>query len=468
MTLSVRQLLGRYFRVAPVLPICVSMILVILIGVVGLIRDLNNIELSVLLAEINQARSHAERTVGRLERELGERSSLQEIVHSEWLIDHWRRTIVGKPDRLYSAVVDSSGNIVIDSRSLESDPILSKPAVRLPADWYSKPLVLLGERVSATQDDWLTGGIEAVDVSVPVLQKGIALGTYHAGIEKSWLYARVASAQKPTIRGWSVVMTSIGLVVLVSSVALYRLGAKAIRLEQELETAESRRLADVSRLILGMAHEFRNPLNAVRLNLFTCQKTVCGESDVPRDELVTLIRESVSEIERVDELIGQLLGYARVDVEPQPTIDVDAELRSVLQFLKNIHEHHGIRIEYLNRAPKAQIQFNQKYFRQVVINLLHNARQALTQGGDVQIEVTASTTHCTVCIQDSGPGIAPEQFDKIFEPFYTTKQNGVGMGLAVVQGLVESARGRVLCQRSLQLGGMKFAIVMPLVAGSNH
>ena len=470
-----RFLRSKYFRLVPTIPIALAMFLVVLIGVVGLVRDLASIRQAIMSSEINQARSHAERTAGRLEKELGDGASLDSYKDTEWLLDLWKRTIVGKPDRLYAALVDLDGRIIVHSWFLEQDLTSIDTERRtktlaqdvphpnqLGSYWDSKGLPDFGQRVFEVNDASLSNSISAIDVSVPVVKNGALIGLYHAGIELDWLRNRVRQGQGGAIRGWSIVIASIVAIVLVSTISLYRLGVRTIRLEQELESAEARRLADLSRLIVGMAHELRNPLNAVRLNLFTSEKFVRGDANLQREEAIAIIQESVSEIERVDELIGQLLGYARVDTDSQSAINVNDELLATLQFLKQIHEHHGIRIEYGNEIVETQIEINRKYFRQVLLNLLHNARQALSQGGDVCVNVKRTAFDCLISIQDNGPGVSGDQYDKIFEPFYSTREDGVGMGLAVVKSLVESAGGSVECRRSWKLGGMEFLLSFPL------
>ena len=471
---------SKYFRLVPTIPIALAMFLVVLIGIVGLIRDLASIRYTIMASEINQARSHAERTAGRLEKELGDGSSLDSYKDTEWLHDHWKRTVVGKPDRLYAALADLDGRIIVHSRRLEQnftsiDTEQGSKALalvvpnqnqlgqnQLGPHWDEKGFPDFGPRVFEVNDAALTNSISAINVSVPVVKNGALISLYHAGISLDWLRNRVRAGQVAAIRGWSIVIASIVIIVLVSTISLYQLGVRTIRLEQELESAEARRLADLSRLIVGMAHELRNPLNAVRLNLFTSEKILRGNAELQRDEAIAIIQESVSEIERVDELIGQLLGYARVDTDSQPTINVNDELLATLQFLKQIHEKHEICIAYDNEISEIKIEINRKYFRQVLLNLFHNARQALSQGGDVCVDVTTKAFDCLISIQDSGPGVSGDQYDKIFEPFYSTREDGVGMGLAVVKSLVESAGGSVECRRSRKLGGMEFLLSFPL------
>jgi signal transduction histidine kinase len=304
---------------------------------------------------------------------------------------------------------------------------------------------------------------DAIDISAQVIYQNQNMGSYHTGLDLAWLNRRVWEGQREAIRVWSIVITAIGTIVLGSSILLYRLGVRAKRMEQALDQAETRRLAGLSRLIVGMAHELRNPLNAVRLNLFTSQKVFAGTAQISSEEAAAMIEESVREVERVDDLIGQLLGYARVNTQAKGECKVHEEIYSILQFLKQLHEKEGIQIFYNNEAPTACIGLDARLFRQVLLNLLNNAREAIGKSGRIEIVVAVAGTQVMIQVQDSGPGIAADQFEQIFEPFYTTRDDGVGMGLAVVNSIVEGANGRIECRRSTALGGMDFVVSLPIL-----
>ncbi len=210
-----------------------------------------------------------------------------------------------------------------------------------------------------------------------------------------------------------------------------------------------------------MAHELRNPLNAVRLNLFTSEKLIRGESPMDPQDAVEMLRESVSEVQRVEDLVEQLLGYARLDTQEQPWIDVKDEIDGTLHFLKQVHEYHRIDIEVSEGLPGLQIRIDRKKFRQIMLNLLQNARQAMPEGGKLRIKVSRVEEYAVLEVEDSGNGISIDQYERIFEPFYSTRHEGVGLGLAVVKSLVENAGGRVSCERGVDLGGMNFRVTFP-------
>lgn len=453
----------RAFTWVPALSIFVAIMLAAAVGLLGLARDLQSIRHSIFDAEINQARSHVERTVGRIESDLLEGLSMaayQLEKKPRWLVDHWRRTIPGKPDRMYAAIVDAEGVILAHSHFLDSE----KPEhERLSNGWNSNTVEGFGPGVAQISNGPLSHLGDAIDISAQVIYQNQNMGSYHTGLDLAWLNRRVWEGQREAIRVWAIVITAIGAIVLGSSILLYRLGVRAKRMEQALDQAETRRLAGLSRLIVGMAHELRNPLNAVRLNLFTSQKVFAGTAQISSEEAAAMIEESVREVERVDDLIGQLLGYARVNTQAKGECKVHDEIFSILQFLKQLHEKDGIQIAYNNEAPTACIGLDARLFRQVLLNLLNNAREAIGKSGRIEIVVANIGTQVTIQVQDSGPGITADQFEQIFEPFYTTRDDGVGMGLAVVNSIVEGANGRIECRRSTALGGMDFVITLPVL-----
>ncbi len=462
-----KQILIRW---APALGIGLSLLFVLLIHSWGLIRDQRSIRDAVLRAEFNQSRSHIERTVFRIETEMAGYDSLVEYVNSPlggWLSENWKRVISIRPGRIYAAVLDSNQRVIRHSRVLFPETMsgivesVDLRTNRLRDDWNDHPLEGFGSEIFIVDDLELANGDLAVDLSMPIKLKNEVVGTYHAGMDYHWLMSQIELAQQSSIRSWVVIIVSILIIVLFTSILLFRLGAYTTRLENTVERMEARRLADVSRLIVGMAHELRNPLNAVRLNLFTSEKMIRGEAMIPQDEAVAMIHESVCEVERVDELIGQLLGYARVDTSVPRWIKVDEETKSVLHFLRQVHEYHQTQVEYGNEVPHAEIRIDRKYFRQVLINLLHNAREATGVGGSIHVSARTVKQELLISVEDNGHGIPKDQYAKIFEPFYTTRDDGVGMGLAVVKSLVETAGGNITCSRSKVMGGMNFTLRFP-------
>jgi two-component system, NtrC family, sensor histidine kinase HydH len=486
-----------FLRIAPFVSVAMALLFVSLICIWGWLSDWHNRRQLIYSSEISQARSHAERTVVRIEIELRKGKTLRDFSQqtiSPWLEDHWQRTIVNPRGRLFAAIQSSDLQLLAHSKLLATQtraalgterPAGSAIALRttgtpeltnasLPKSrndlsqehqpitpWLGIPLSQYGANVYALRDRTLSSDKHSIDVRIPIQFESQTIGFYHTAILRDWLDERVWAAQRNPMLAWMSILLSILLIVIASCVLLFRLGSHARQLEQALHVAEARRLADLSRLIVGMAHELRNPLNAVRLNLFTSEKLIRGESSMPKADAIAMLHESVCEVERVNELIGQLLGYARVRTEDRTWLNVEQEMESILHFMQQIHDHHAVRIEFHTSNPNIEVHFEQKCLRQIMLNLLQNARQAMADGGTIRISVEYLQNQACLMVDDSGPGIQVDQFERIFEPFYSTRLDGVGLGLAVVKNLVEDAGGEVRCQRSISLGGMSFSLRMP-------
>jgi signal transduction histidine kinase len=126
--------------------------------------------------------------------------------------------------------------------------------------------------------------------------------------------------------------------------------------------------------------------------------------------------------------------------------------------MKFTHDLHQIQIDYQFPEQNAIGKVSRKYFRQILINLLQNARQAMPEGGWIHLHLHTDSQSVILAIEDSGPGVASNLFEKIFEPFYSTHQDGAGLGLAVVKNLIEATGGSISCQRSSRFGGMRFTL----------
>lgn len=499
---------AKLLRFAPLAAVGLALLFVSFLCVLGMLNGLQHRRQLIWNFEVAQAKSHAERTVVRIEWEIRDGKPFEQYMRGgapDWLIDHWQRFIVETPGRAFAAMESKDGKLLAHSgdvspvrpnslrsrqvltgthnqhsNALKTDLDASDDAPNTPMDpgGQSKqpssknpiypqitslgvPLPEFGPYITQIHDQVLARGKDSIDIRLPIQSDSGIAGYYHTAIDTKWLNKRVSQAQEAPIRASIAVMLLILLTVIACSVSLFRLGSHTMQLEQALQFAETRRLADLSRLIVGMAHELRNPLNAVRLNLFTSEKLVRGESAMPKEDAIAMLHESVSEVERVNEIINQLLGYARVRTEDRTWMNLDQGIQSTLQFMHQIHEHHGIKIEYESAHPEIEIYFEQKYFRQVLLNLLHNAQQAMPDGGRIRVAVEMQRGMARMTIDDDGQGIQSDHYDRIFEPFYSTRQDGVGLGLAVVRNLIEQAGGKVNCSRSILLDGMSFSILIP-------
>lgn len=439
-------------RRLPMLGILIAFLLVAGVCIAGLWNDLERQQKLILASEIANLQSHVERTIVRIERDLQQGKSLEDFSAphvADWLVDHWRRTIVAKPDRLYASIEDASGSVLAFSSKTDLRTLTSASAVSIDGFPKSIRRIILGTGVKSAT---------AVEVALPIELKDHRIAVYRTAIPGAWLEDRIGASTRNRWFFWLAILLAMGLIVSTTAIFLFRLGNHSQELEQALKTSETRRLADLSKLVVSMAHELRNPLNSIRLNLFTSEKLIRGDSPIDKEEALVMIHESVSEIERVNEIIGQLLGFVKADENQESWLNLDTEIQSILHFMKSTHELHQIQIDYRFEEQYAIGKVSKKYFRQILINLLQNARQAMPEGGLIRLNLQTSSQSVILAIEDSGPGVPTNLFEKIFEPFYSTHQDGVGLGLAVVKNLIEATGGSISCQRSSLYGGMRFTL----------
>ena len=439
-------------RRAPLLGILVAFLLVLAVCILGLWNDLTNRAKLIMASEVSNLQSHVERTIIRIEGELLEGKSIEDFYQPQlvpWLKDHWERMIDSQPNRLYASVEDASGVVVSQSRKFNLSNQGSVLHQNIPGFPQNVQKVIFEDDSSKTA---------AIEVALPISKNDLRVGVYRTAIPVTWLDKNTSNAAISRCFVWLAVLAAMSLIVSTTATYLFRLGTLTRDLEQALKISETRRLADLSKFVVSIAHELRNPLNSVRLNLFTSEKLIRGESPIDQKEAIEMIHESVSEIERVDDLISQMLGLVKADDNQNVWLNLDEELQALLQFLKPTHEYHQIEIIYKSPGRPVLARISKKYFRQVLINLLQNATQAMRNGGQIRLELEARNNVAIFKVDDSGPGIQQNLYEKIFEPFFSTRIEGAGLGLAVVKNLLDSAGAKIAIGPSQTLGGVSFTL----------
>jgi two-component system NtrC family sensor kinase len=236
------------------------------------------------------------------------------------------------------------------------------------------------------------------------------------------------------------------------------------------------RLAEVGEMSAGVAHEINNPLQVMKSEYTLIQEILkdaerAGGAPTPED--LRQIRESVEEInqqiDRCKEITQGLLKFAR---KTEPTIQ-PIELPSFVHGVVSMVEH-GALLENIRIVEKSQhglepVESDPAQLQQVFLNLLNNAINALKgrENAEIRITVGKEDGYATVAVADNGCGIPPENLEKIFLPFFTTKPvgQGTGLGLAISYGIVERHGGE-LSAANHPRGGAVFRLVLPLANAS--
>jgi signal transduction histidine kinase len=232
---------------------------------------------------------------------------------------------------------------------------------------------------------------------------------------------------------------------------------------------EKDRLAALGEMAAGLAHEIRNPLGSIKASAQYLSET----SDQPegRGEFLDII---VDEVDRLNRVVSSFLDYARpAHTDPEP-IDVNATVQLTLQFLRPECDSADVGLHVTMHPELPKVRIDIEHLRQVLINLVQNAMQAMTSGGDIYVETRiqdrfriggGARPWVHLSVRDTGPGIAPGLLANLFVPFVTTKQQGTGLGLAISQRIVSETGGRIDV-RSRQGVGTTFVVLLPAEPGA--
>lgn len=223
------------------------------------------------------------------------------------------------------------------------------------------------------------------------------------------------------------------------------------------ELVQREKLATIGFLAAGVAHEVGNPLSAIM-----------GYSDLLLESREweefegDLLKRILRETKRIDRIIRDLITYARPVVADKPGDPIIA-VHETLELLKLQKRFRTMEVETTWQSPLPQINLSENYLIQILINLLLNASDACKGHGKVVIAIVSLGKSVVIRIADNGPGIAPEAHKNLFEPFFSTKApgEGVGLGLALCKRLVSEVGGNIIASKS-PMGGAMFSLELPI------
>ena len=235
-----------------------------------------------------------------------------------------------------------------------------------------------------------------------------------------------------------------------------RLVEENVSLERRL--AHGERLAALGQMAATVAHEVKNPLSAIKSIAQVMQEDAKLKSDYGRD--LNLI---VGETDRLSRSVTQLLSFAKRSQPVAAPSRVDDLIQTIIELLRTEAREQDIAISSLVKTDVELDGTKTAALRDALMNLLINALQATPRGGRVSIEAREENEEALlVAIEDNGPGIPKELRERIWEPFFTTRQRGTGLGLAIVQKRIEEVGGTVKLAAQQNGGGAKFEIRLSL------
>src|SRR5438552_1734847 len=255
---------------------------------------------------------------------------------------------------------------------------------------------------------------------------------------------------------WGLLTGLVGALIVSAGVG-YVLYRRIQRLQVRAKRAE--RLAELGTLTGGLAHEIKNPLSTIQLNLQLLQEDLTPDNPA-YSRVINRLRVCERETGRLREILDDFLRYAG-KIELQRTkVELNRICEDLVDFFWPQAQLGRVQLR-LKRAPTdVNVMADDRLLKQAVLNLILNAVQAMTNGGELILAVSDGSDEAIIDVIDTGSGIEPEVISRIFDAYYSTKKSGTGLGLAMTRRIAEEHGGRVTV--SSEVGkGSDFALHLP-------
>ncbi|OZV10236.1 hypothetical protein CIW83_21375 [Tissierella sp. P1] len=268
-------------------------------------------------------------------------------------------------------------------------------------------------------------------------------GTYDK-IYKKWFGETILDINQK----WIDILSMLSVALLISVIFIYIVNYWNKRLKEEVEvrTREiielnniamySDKMQALGKLSSGIAHELRNPLTSI--NAFIDLIPLKIDDENFRKELMKIVP---NEIKRLNDLVGSLLDYSKPKNPKPENIILSEVLSDVLTLLKQKFKEKKIKV--ITRNTDIYLYADKSQIKQILINILLNSIDAIDKDGQIEIEGNIINTKASIRIKDNGSGVPQEMLSKLFDPFYTSKKTGYGIGLSMTDRLIKENKGEI-------------------------
>jgi signal transduction histidine kinase len=230
--------------------------------------------------------------------------------------------------------------------------------------------------------------------------------------------------------------------------------------EGRLSNIRTQRLARLGTLLAGFAHEVRNPLSTIGLNLQLVLEDF-REPETARDKRTQKRLATVeAEVRRLQKILEEFLGFARAPEPKFAPVDVNERLQALVDFHEPEMREHGLSLRFYPGAGVGRIPGDWDHLQAALGNLLRNAVEATPAGGEILVSTTREGNEVLARVTDTGAGMTPDVQARVFEPYFSTKKAGTGLGLPTVRRVVEEHGGTLTMQSEVGKG-TQFTIRLP-------
>ena len=230
-------------------------------------------------------------------------------------------------------------------------------------------------------------------------------------------------------------------------------------LEEELQRSE--RSAVIGRLASGIAHEIRNPLNFINLSIDHLREAFAPANEAQRGQYKHILTTIKDELARLNQLVTDFLSYGRPAKLKLRELDARALVQDVRDLVIAKAEEQGVKINIeSNGSGDTKLIADAEQLKTCFSNLMINAVQAMPGGGELDINLLPNDEKIEIGFTDTGIGILPEALEQIFEPYYSTKETGIGLGLPLTKKIIEEHGGQIEVESEVGIG-TSFIVTLP-------
>ena len=230
----------------------------------------------------------------------------------------------------------------------------------------------------------------------------------------------------------------------------------------EQQTIESERLNALTLLAAGVAHEIGNPLNSLNIHLQLIEREARKLDGAKRAELQESVEVARAEVNRLDSIITQFLRAIRPTRPQLRPENVNSIVEETVRFFAPEIKDREIVVEQELRSDLPLLELDRDQMKQAFYNIIKNSFEAMKNRGILRIRTDMDDSHVIIRISDSGGGISPENLSRVFEPYFTTKSSGTGLGLLIVRRIVREHGGELSIE-SCEGKGLTLTIRLPYI-----